>query len=112
MRFVALISLLFTLNACSKSELTPREVQAVQKTNAVIPAAEAEAATDKEVKASPEAKGDEKALLQAKGEVKTSPEAKGEEKAEVAPKPAPALKLDGTSYGSGVTLPESITIAE
>jgi len=95
MRFVALMSLFLLLNGCSKSELTPREVQAVQETNAVATNAEAKPAT--EAKAAPEA-------------TKGGEEAKADKAKEAAP--APRVKLDGTSYGSGVTLPESITIDE
>lgn len=87
MRLIALISLVVLCFGCSKSELSPREVEEVQKTNAV---------------ATPEAKAPE---------AKQAPEAKAPETKAAPAKPV-AQKLEGTSYGSGVTLPETISIAE
>ena len=94
MRVIALLSLVILSLGCSKSELTPQEVQEVQKTNAVE--AKSEAPQPNEVV--------KKAETPAPAEAKKS--------ATEGAAPAEALKLPGTKYGSGVSLPETITIAE
>ena len=88
MRLIALISLVFLASACSKSELAPREVEAVQKTNAVVSPAEASSA-------------DPKAAAAKASEAQKAPAAA-----------KPAAKVPGTTYGAGVTLPETVTISE
>tara|TARA_B100000530_G_scaffold38259_1_gene22107 strand:- start:87 stop:749 length:663 start_codon:yes stop_codon:yes gene_type:complete len=92
MRLIALISMIVVCSGCSKSELSPQEVEAVQKTNAVVSPA----------KAPPAAAADD-----------TKKPAAAKEAAEATkPEAALAQKLDGTSYGSGVTLPETVSISE
>lgn len=104
MRLIAIISLSLCLSACSKSELTPKEVQAVQKTNEV----QEKSSPAKPAVASD--KGAAPAVASDKGATPSADEKKSPVANEVAPKAPLALK--GTSYGSGVSLPESITIAE
>ena len=91
MRLVTFLALSFLLIACSKAELTPEEVQAVQTMNQVEDKA-ATAATPTPPSVAPA----------------TEPKEKGAQGAA----PAAAAALKGTAYGSGVTLPESVSIAD
>ena len=98
MRLIALISMLVVCSGCSKSELTPQEVETVQKTNAVVSSAEAPPAAS--AAASDDSKAPSKAVAaEAVAEVKKPAEAQ-------------AQQVAGTSYGSGITLPETVSIAE
>ena len=104
MRLIALISMIVVCSGCSKSELSPQEVEAVQKTNAVVSPAKAPAAP---------AADDTKKPAVAKEAAEANKPAVAKEAAEAnKPVVAPAQKLDGTSYGSGVTLPETVSISE
>lgn len=94
MRVIALLSLVILSVGCSKSELTPQEVQEVQKTNAV------------------EAKSEAPQPNEVVKKAETPAPAEAKKPAAEAAAPAEALKLPGTQYGSGVSLPETITIAE
>lgn len=92
MRLIALISMIVVCTGCSKGELTPQEVEAVQEVNAVAASAEAAPAAAADDSKKPEVA---KAAVEAKK-----------------PTAAPAQKVPGESYGSGVTLPETMSISE